>query len=55
MKDTEHEKCHCKKAMMLGLLLLVAGVMRYLNFSWAYVMMAAGIVLLLKSLTCKCK
>jgi len=50
-----HEKCHCKKAAMLGILLLVVGVMRYLNFDWAYVFMAVGILMILKSLMCKCK
>jgi uncharacterized membrane protein len=49
----EHEKHKKKKIAMLGVLLLVAGIMRYLNFSWAHVLMVVGILLILKAFMMK--
>jgi len=46
----EYNMNHNRKLGMLGVLLLLVGAMRYLNFSWAHVLMAVGIVLILKSL-----
>jgi len=52
MKE-EHEKYTGKKLAMLGVLLLVVGVMRYLNFDWSYVFMVVGILMILKALMLK--
>jgi len=54
VRSMEHEH-HGKKAAMLGVLLLIVGAMRYLNFSWAFVFMVVGILLILKSLMYKGK
>jgi len=52
MKE-EHGKDKGKKLAMLGVLLLVVGVMRYLSFDWSYVFMTVGILMILKALMMK--
>ncbi|MFH0711441.1 MAG: hypothetical protein V1944_02585 [Candidatus Aenigmatarchaeota archaeon] len=42
--------CHAGKMKVLGLGLFLAGLMRYFNISWEFVLMVLGIFLLLKSL-----
>jgi uncharacterized membrane protein len=42
--------CHGGKLKILGLVLFLAGLMRYFNISWEFVLMVLGAFLLLKSL-----
>lgn len=42
--------CHGGKMKVLGLVLFLAGLLRYFNISWEFVLMILGVFLLLKSL-----
>ena len=45
--------CHTGRMKVLGLVLFLAGLLRYFNVSWEFVLMILGAFLLLKSLLIK--
>jgi hypothetical protein len=51
----EWHKHKGKFLISLGVLVFVVGLMRYLGFDWPMVLMAAGILILLKGLYLKMK
>lgn len=42
--------CHGGKMKVLGLVLFLAGLLRYFNISWDFVLMVLGVILVLKGL-----
>lgn len=57
VKSKKEETCCCHggKMKVMGLILFLAGLLRYFEVSWEFVLMILGAFLLLKSLLIKYK
>lgn len=53
------QECCCghtpKRAMLMGIALFIAGILKYMGYDWSIVLMAIGVLLVLKGIILKLK